>query len=78
MEPDDPETFAMLREAREKGEKLLAELLKHQADAEANPPKIPPEQLELGRLAMQKAIESTRRMLASLDQAQRIASLHTN
>jgi hypothetical protein len=78
MEPGDPESLAMLREAREKGEKLLAELLKHQAEAEANPPKIPPEDLEQGKMALQKAIESTRRMLASLDEAQKIAALRTN
>jgi len=78
MEPDDPESLAMLSEARKKGEKLLAELIAKQAEVEANPPKIAPKQLAQGREAMQKAIASTRRMLASLDEAQKIAALKTN
>ena len=68
----------MLREAKTRGEKLLAELLKHQAELDASPPDLPPQQLKQGREAMQKAIDSARRMVDSLNQAQRIASLHTN
>ena len=68
----------MLREAKARGEKLLAELLKHQAELDANPPDLPAPQLKQGREAMQKAIDSARRMVDSLNQAQRIASLHTN
>lgn len=78
MDPNDPETIRMLHEARSKGERLLSELLKQQAEVEANPPKLPPEQLEAGRQAMQKAIESARRMLKSLDEAQKIAAMDTN
>ena len=79
MDPDDADTHALLRQAREKGEKLLADLLAKQAEIDANPPRdLPPEQLKQGREAMQKAIASAQRMLDSLSQAQKIASLHTN
>jgi hypothetical protein len=78
MDLNDPETTAMLHEARSKAERLLSELLKQQAEVEANPPKLSPEQLEAGRAAMQKAIDSARRMLKSLDEAQKIAAIDTN
>jgi hypothetical protein len=78
MDLNDPETTAMLNEARSKAERLLGELLKKQAEVEANPPKLSPEQLEAGRQAMQKAIDSARRMLKSLDEAQKIAAIDTN
>jgi hypothetical protein len=79
MDPDDAETHEMLKLAREKGEKLLADLLKKQDELDANPPTdLPPEKLQQGREAMQNAIASTRRMLDSLGDAQKIASLHTN
>jgi hypothetical protein len=79
MDPDDADTHELLKQAREKGEKLLADLLKKQAEIDANPPSdLPLEQLQQGREAMQKAITSAQRMLDSLNQAQKIASLHTN
>jgi hypothetical protein len=78
MDPDDPETIAMLHEARAKAEHLIRELLKQQAEVESNPPKLPPEQLEAGRQAFQKAIDSAQRMLKSLDEAQKIAAIDTN
>jgi len=78
MDPSDPETVKLLTEARAKAEHLLAELLKQQAEVEANPPKIPPEKLEQGRFAMQKAIDSARRALKSLDEAQKIAAIDMN
>jgi hypothetical protein len=78
MDLNDPETTAMLNEARSKAERLLGELLKQQAEVEANPPKLATGQLEAGRQAMQKAIDSARRMLKSLDEAQKIASIDTN
>jgi hypothetical protein len=74
----DAEQFEMLKQAREKGQKLLDELLKQQAEVEANPPKISAEDLEQGRYAMQQAIASTRRMLASLDEASKIAATENN
>src|SRR5262245_46247413 len=72
MDPTDPEVVKMLAEARAKGEHLLASLLKQQAEVEANPANIPPDKLEQGRMAFQKAIDSARRMLKSLDEAQKI------
>jgi hypothetical protein len=78
MDPSDPETVKMLTEARAKAEHLLSELLKQQAEVEANPPALPAEQLEQGRFAFQKAIDSARRMLKSLDEAQQIAAIDMN
>jgi hypothetical protein len=74
MEPGDPESVEMLRQAREKGEKLLAGLLENQAEVEANPPKhLTPEKLAEGKYALEQAIASTRRMLAALNDAQQMA-----
>ena len=78
MDPSDPETQKLLIEARKKAEHLLSELLKQQAEVEAKPPTMPAEQLAQGRFAMQKAIDSARRMLKSLDEAQQIASIDLN
>jgi hypothetical protein len=78
MDPSDPETVKLLTEARVKAEHLLAELLKQQAEVEANPPALPADQLTKGRYAMQKAIDSARRALKSLDEAQRIAAIDMN
>jgi hypothetical protein len=60
MDLNDPETTAMLYEARSKAERLLSELLKQQAEVEANPPKLATGQLEAGRQAMQKAMTQIR------------------
>jgi hypothetical protein len=78
MDPSHPETVAMLKEARAKAEHLLSELIKQQAEVEANPPDLPPEKLAQGRYAMQRAIDSARRALKSLDEAQQIASIDMN
>ena len=78
LDLNSAETHATLKLAREKGERLLAGLLAEQASIEANPGKLSPEQLEQGRYAMKRAIAAARRMLANLDDAQRIASLETN
>jgi hypothetical protein len=78
MDPGDPEVVKMLAEARAKGEHLLAALLKQQAEVEANPPTLPPEQLAQGRVAFGKAIASARRMLKSLDGAQKISATDMN
>jgi hypothetical protein len=78
MDPSDPETVKLLTEARSKAEHLLSELLKNQAEVEANPPDLPPDKLEQGRHALQKAIESARRMLKGLDEAQQIAAIDMN
>ena len=78
MEPGDLQSVEMLREARQKGEALLAKLLKHQEELEAHPPDIDPEKQALGRIALEQAIASTRRMLASLDEATKIAAVSNN
>jgi hypothetical protein len=74
----DADQFDLLGQAREKGQKLLDELLKRQAEVEANPPEISPQDLKEGRYAMEQAIASTRRMLASLDEATKIAAMDNN
>src|SRR4051794_10490427 len=78
MDPSDPETVKMLTEARAKAEHLLAELLKQQAEVEAKPPALPGDQLEQGRFALQKAIAPARRMLKTLDEAQKISAIDIN
>ena len=78
MNPSDPEAIQMLKDVRAKAENLLAGLLKQQAEVEANPPKLSPEQLAQGRFAMQKAIDAARRTLKSLDEAQKIAAIDLN
>jgi len=78
MDPSDPETVKLLTEARTKAEHLLSELIKQQAEVEAHPPDLPAEQLEQGRYALQKAIESAQRMLKGLDEAQQIAAIDMN
>jgi hypothetical protein len=64
-DPDLP----MLMEARAKAARLVEEVTRLAADAEANPPPIPPEDLAIGREAMAKAVASAQRMLRSLDDA---------
>jgi hypothetical protein len=78
MAPSHPEVVAMLKEARTKAEHLLNGLLEQQAEVEANPPGISPEKMEQGRNALQKAIDSARRTLKSLDEAQQIAAIDMN
>ena len=64
-----PQQTEMLRQARQRAEKLLGDLLRQQAEIEQSPPKLEPGQLAQGRMAMQKAIESARRCLDNLDDA---------
>jgi hypothetical protein len=78
MDLNSTETHDLLRQAREKAEKLVRELHARKAEVEANPPDLPIDQLAQGRIALDNAIASAERMLKSLDDAQRIASVETN
>jgi hypothetical protein len=71
----DPEQRAMLEEALKKARHLVAELEKQKVEIDAAPPPkdISPEQFAEGRHAMIKAIASARRMLVSLEEAERMA-----
>lgn len=69
MTPDEAE---MLRLAKSKAQKLLDDLIRQQANLDANPPKISAENLALGRQAMQNAIASARRTLKALEEAEQI------
>lgn len=63
----------MLRQALPKARKLVAELESKAAELEALPPKhFSAEKLAEGRMVMQKAVESARKMLASLEAAERL------
>jgi hypothetical protein len=66
VEPDDPVIQSMLVEAQQKASALVDRLREQQAEIDANPPDLPPEQLAAGRAAMRKAIESAERTLAAL------------
>lgn len=70
----DPANRAMLDEALMRARALVAELEKQKVELDASPPSITAEQLAEGRHAMIKAIASARRMLASLEEAERIAN----
>lgn len=78
MDLNSAETHDLLRQAREKAEKLVRELHARKAEVEASPPDLPVDQLAQGRIALDNAIASAQRMLKSLDDAQRIASVETN
>jgi hypothetical protein len=69
----DAESLKTLVEARARAQQLLAELRKRQAEVDAQPPDLPPEQLAAGRVALQKAIESAERVVRDVDAAMKIA-----
>ena len=58
--------------AREKAEKLLADLIAQQSQLEANPPKIDAKDLADGKAALANAVASARRAAQALIDAQRI------
>ena len=72
----DPADRAMLDEALVKARHLVEELEKQKREIDAAPPPkhVTPEQFAEGRHAMIKAIASARRMLVSLEEAERIAN----
>jgi hypothetical protein len=70
----DPSDRAMLDDALKRARALVAELEKRKKEVDLAPPAIAPEQLADGRHAMIKAIASARRMLAALEDADRIAN----
>lgn len=59
----------MLLEAKAKAERLLEEVQRMAAEAEATPPPIPPEDLAASRLAMANAVASAERMVRSIQEA---------
>ena len=59
----------MLADAIAKARKLVAELERQQAELEASPPKLPPDQLAEGTQAFDNAVASARRMLQALEDA---------
>jgi hypothetical protein len=63
----------MLAQALAKARKLVADLERQQAEIEANPPKLPPDQLEQGRQAFNNALASARRMVRALEDAGRVS-----
>ncbi len=73
---DEQREALQVNAARDRAEQLLAEMKKAFAEAQANIPEredLSDEQRELGELAMRKAMESTQRMLDSLNAALAIA-----
>jgi hypothetical protein len=70
----DPSERAMLNDALSRARKLVAELEEQKKQIDQSPPKdIDPEKFAEGRHAMIKAIASARRMLAALEDAERVA-----
>jgi hypothetical protein len=70
----DPADRAMLDEALTRARALVAHLEEQKRELDTSPPtSLDAERLEEGRHAMIKAIASARRMLVSLEEAERIA-----
>ena len=69
----DPSERKMLDEALTRARSLVKELEEQKKQVDQSPPSIEPEKLAEGRRAMIKAIASARRMLAALEDAERIA-----
>ena len=78
MEPSDPETVKMLTEARAKAEHLLSELLKQQAEVEANPPELTGRETRAGPVCDAEGDRFGAAGLKSLDEAQQIAATDMN
>ena len=68
----DPSERTMLYEALTRARSLVNELEEQREQVDQSPPSIEPEKLAEGRRAMIKAIASARRMLAALEDAERI------
>ena len=69
MDPQVNDPDDLLTDAREKARRLLDQLLHDQARLLANPPSIPPEDLEQGKTALANAVAAARRTVAALDAA---------
>lgn len=65
----DSHQLQFLLDARQRAKKLVEALRDQQAEIDAKPPDLPPEQLADGRQAMQNAIASAQRMLQALEDA---------
>ena len=68
MDPTEDQ-IQLLLTARDKARKLLEEIVRHQAELDAEPPALERAQLEAGRAAMRKAVDSAERMLQSIEDA---------
>jgi hypothetical protein len=66
---DQADQEELLAAALHRASKLVTELEQKKADLEAHPPDLPPAQLAEGRVAMEQAVASARRMLVALQQA---------
>ena len=67
--------MALLGEARQRGQKLLDEVRKQREELVAWPSNIPPQQLQQGREALDRAMLAAQGTLKGLDGALRQASL---
>jgi len=70
----DPEELKVLMAAITKSDRLVEDLEEQQAKLAKSPPALPPEQLEQGRIALENAITSARRMRDSFKSALSAAS----
>jgi hypothetical protein len=58
----------LLRQARQRAVRVLADLQKHQAELEADPTgNLPADQIEAGRASLRDAVQSAQRTLDVLD-----------
>jgi hypothetical protein len=73
VRPPEPDELGLFRGAKENAEKLVTELLARRAELNRSDPTVPEDQLAAGRTALDRAIESAKRMVESLDAAIRAA-----
>jgi hypothetical protein len=76
--PDSSQTpdSQLLRDARAKAAKLMANLIAQRDDLARFEPQIAPDKRAAGQRAFANAIESTRKTLEGIDQALRLATSH--
>jgi hypothetical protein len=63
------EQMGLARQALEKAQSFLRQLIEQQEELERDPPKIAPDKLAMGRVALQNAIASARRTVVALQDA---------
>jgi hypothetical protein len=72
-EPPPFDEEALLRDAKAKAEKLMADLIAQRDNLDQFAPRIAPDKLVRGQAAFASAIESTRKTLEGIEQALRHA-----
>lgn len=78
MGSGDLHNVQMLRDARRRAQKVVDELHRQKDDLRRAPATMDGKKIEAGKLAVGRALESARRMLAEIDDAIRAAAETSN